>query len=202
MLTDGQHEAARPALGPQGGAAGPPWRQGPPTATQLSGSPRFRILRWGAGVTAFPRAASGDEAAGEEGAFPSQQPTVGAPWGCRAVARAAWGCSGGSSTLQDPRSRAQPSPCLALAPQPRGQVHPPPRPTPRLGRAGGTPGRSPGPEAPHLPRVPGPARGLPMGLEMSRRGRLGRQVQAGHGEGRDPGAPQPARGSSGWQLFS
>lgn len=41
-----------------------------------------------------------------------------------------------------------------------------------------------------------------MGLEMSRRGRLGGQVQAGHGEGRDPGAPQPARGSSGWQLFS
>lgn len=78
----------------------------------------------------------------------------------------------------------------------------PPRPTLRLGRAGGTPGRSPGLEAPHLPRVPGPSRGLPVGLEMSRRGQLGGQVQAGHGEGRDPGAPQPAHGSSGWQLFS
>ena len=147
MLTDGQHKAARPALGPRGGAAGPPWREGPPTATQLSGSPRFSILGRGAGAATFTRAASGDKAPGEEGAFLSQRPTVGSPRGCGAGARAARGCSGGPSTLKDPCSRARLCPCLALAPQPR-EDRCPPRPTSWLGRVGGTPGRSPGPEAP------------------------------------------------------
>lgn len=86
---------------------------------------------------------------------------------------------------------------------PGGQV-PPPGPHRGWGGWGaplaGVQGRRP----PHLPRAPGPTRGLLVGVEMSRRGR-GRgwgQVQAGRGEGGDPGAPQPAHGSSCWQLFS
>ena len=91
----------------------------------------------------LPRAASGDEAPGDAGVVLSQQPTVGSPWGCGAGARAARGCSGGPSTLKDPRSRAQLCPRLALAPQPR-EDRCPPRPTLWLGRVGATPGRSPG----------------------------------------------------------
>lgn len=51
------------------------------------------------------------------------------------MARAAWGCSGGASTLQDPRNRAQPRPCLALAPQP-GEDRCPPPPGPHCGWGG------------------------------------------------------------------
>lgn len=169
---------------------------GSPTATQLSVS-QVQNPEVGSRRHRLSRAASGDEAAaGEEGAFRPSSPRWVLPGG----AGSSPGLPGDVRWLlhlQDPRSRAQPSPCLALALARGGAPHPGPhsgwggRRHPWQESAGG----------PHLPPGAGPARGLdgPGDEQEGLREAGAGGARGGQGPGGTPASPQQLKG---WQLFS